>query len=128
MKECEEQNSTMHEFSAFKFKSFLARLKKLLRSFYRPCQQAACRISEKLQFVQNVKLPSDEIEVHLSMEYVNNDGTLPGRQFRKISVGNYSLQLNERDQYLQSREGDIVKLSEIVEADGQVHLAGNIFG
>jgi len=61
------------------------------------------------------------------MEYVNNDGTLPGRHFRKISIGNYSLQLNERDQYLQTREGDIVKLTEIVEADGQVHLAGNIF-
>lgn len=127
VKECEEQNSTLHEFSAFKFESFLATLKRLLKTFYRPCQQAACRISEKLQFVQNVKLPSEQIEVHLSMEYVENNATLPGRHFRKISIGKYSLQLNERDQYFQTREGDVVKLTEIVEADGEVHLVGNIF-
>lgn len=129
--ECESQNSPLDDFSAFKFETFLATLKKLLKSFYRPCQQAACRISERLTFIQDVKLPPppDQLNITLSMGYINEDeGALPGQHFRKIDIGNFVLQLNGKDNCFKTRAEDIVVLSDIVQnLDGTIYLVGNCF-
>lgn len=129
--ECESQNSPLNDFSAFMFETALASLKNLLNSFYRPCQQAACRISERLSFVQDVKLPPppDHLNVTLSMEYINEvDGALPGQHFRKINIGYFVLQLNDKDNCFKTRGEDIVVLSDIVQdIDGTINLVGKRF-
>lgn len=108
------------------FECFLGVLKRMLKSFHHPCQEVACRLIERMHFVQDVKLPPEGLNVSPEMEYVNDD--MPGRHFRKISIGKFALQINGKDHCFKSLDEEVIVLEDIVQnVDGTVQLIGKCF-
>ncbi|KAK3920522.1 Autophagy-related protein 3 [Frankliniella fusca] len=127
VQECRDKNCPMIDFSAFKFETALGTLKRTLKTFYRPCQQAACRITERMHFVRNVELPPENINVSVAKEYENNNG-FAGRHFKQLHIGETLMQLNDKDSCFQTHQGDVVVITDIVRSpDGSVNLIGNSF-
>ncbi|KAE8741667.1 hypothetical protein FOCC_FOCC012819 [Frankliniella occidentalis] len=128
VQECRDQRCRMIDFSAFKYETALGTLKRSLKSYSHPCQQAARRITERLQFVRNVELPSENLEVSVSREYVNNNGLMAGRHFQLVKIGDTVLQLNNKDNCFKTQQEDIVVLNDVVQIpDGSIYLIGNCF-
>ncbi|XP_071652563.1 uncharacterized protein [Temnothorax longispinosus] len=84
-------HGSLDKFSAFPFENFLKSLKSLLKSGYKPLQQAARRDLEKTVSV-SVHLPTKDKEVSLSHRHYCDGEIIEGSYFRSISIGNVVLQ------------------------------------
>ncbi|KAE8746822.1 hypothetical protein FOCC_FOCC006459 [Frankliniella occidentalis] len=120
VQECED-HGVVDAFSAFPYENALMLLKRNLKSFYKPLQQAAFRIIERSNVPTTISLPPDDIEVVLSMQYENPD--VPGIHFKKMSIGKTVFHLNDRDICFSTTNGQVVVLQDIFQnCNGLVQL------
>lgn len=126
VEECLQNSVTLEEVSAFKFENRLKMIKDTLRSGLHQLQQLARRDEEKQSDV--VKLSSKATHVVLSLKKKQfNAGALGGQHFRRLKAGSLLLRVGKSDCCLQTRNGDIVILKDIVLRQKKIFLIGSKF-
>lgn len=116
----------LENFSAFKFENRLKSLKAILRSGYKPLQQAAYRDLERSTRVI-VRLHSNDKHVTLSQRHRDPNEVMIGTHFRRVSVGEIFFQLGRKDSCFRTIDGNIVVLRNIVHNEEGVFMIGNMF-
>lgn len=120
-------HGTVDSFSCYKYESFLAVIKELLRSTYLPLQQIAYRDSERQGKLCNPKKHAAG-DVRLFLRHPPQDENIEGEQYFGVEFGKKTLAVNEKDSGFKTHNGEIAILTNIVYTPAhEVILVGHIF-
>ncbi|OXA38508.1 hypothetical protein Fcan01_26743 [Folsomia candida] len=97
----------INNYSAFSFENHLGILKRLTKSGFSPLSQICGRISER-ESSSPLHIQRQELKhIHRTGPLINGYGS---PQYKTFVNGNFILKINKRDQFVQMRTGELVKV------------------